>query len=214
MNPMLMFQFHLVAVVFEEPEVDRQLVGIFRGSDAAEAHRPIIPIEFRKASIGVPARIRGKIPRTVRHESQAQEPLARVDVEGIFVEEVEDAEVAGNQDESPAVVGSAELHGARLLYDAVAAESESLFQISPRMIDRGRLTAAFLQLEILDGGAQAPELGKRALRYELRDQVGFGAAPKPNAQEQGCGAGEAPLGGGKKRIYAAVQIGIGRRERR
>ncbi len=126
MKLMIVLQLHLVAIVLKEPEVDGQLVRIFGRSNAAVAHCPIIPIKFGNCSPGVPARVRGKIIGRVRQKRQIEEALPRVDAEGILVEEVEDAEVAGDHNESSAVLGLSKLRWTRLPHHVVAAKSERL----------------------------------------------------------------------------------------
>src|ERR1035438_2538953 len=96
---MPVFEFELVAIVFEDPEINGQLVGIFRGSDAADARRPIIPIEFRNPAVRITSRVRRKIISGIGEKSEAEESLARVDVESVLVEEIQNTEVANNRSE-------------------------------------------------------------------------------------------------------------------
>jgi hypothetical protein len=97
-NLVFVLKFRLVSVVFEEPEVYRQLIGEFWRCNATDACGPVIPMELRYSSVGVATCIRGEIESAIREKSKTQKSHARVYVEGIGIEEVEDAEVAGNED--------------------------------------------------------------------------------------------------------------------
>src|ERR1700730_4155966 len=126
-------------------------------------------MDLRNTSVRVAARVRCKIIGSIGEKSQTKEPLARVYVEGVGVAEVEDTEIADSEDKSPAVIFCSQSQGTRLLHDALAAESDRLLDEEPGMIDLGRRRAPLLQLEILDGSAQPPELRKRLLRDEFGD---------------------------------------------
>ena len=104
-----MLDFHLVSVILEEPEVHGELVGLLRGRDASLAYRPVIPIEFPNATPGVTAGVGREIVGRVSEKPQAEKTLARVDVKRVDIEEIQDAEVAGGKDKSPAVVMGSQL---------------------------------------------------------------------------------------------------------
>src|ERR1700674_3371874 len=99
-----------------------------------------------------------------------------------------------------------QLQGTRLLHQAFAAESKRLLDENPRVIELGRLRTGLLQLEILDGSAQAPELRERALGNELGYYIAFGAFPEPQAQVKSRSSRETSLGSGEQRIDTAVQV--------
>src|SRR6202035_4916107 len=138
-------------VVLEETEVDRQLVRVFRRSQTSVANRPLIPIELRDDAPGVATRIGGKVISGIGEEGQTeQSAMPRIDAEGVLIEEVEDAEVARDQDQAAAVVAPSQAGGTRLLHLALAAEIKGLAEIGARAVERGDLVAALLQLEVLD----------------------------------------------------------------
>jgi hypothetical protein len=105
-----------------------------------------------------------------------------------------------------------QLHGTRLLYGPLAAKSDCLLDEDPRMVNTRSRGASFLQLKILDGSAQSPELRERLFRDDLGNQVCLRALPETHTEVKRRGAGEAPLGGRKQRIDAPVQICVLRRE--
>jgi len=96
-------------------------------------------MELRYSSIGIATRIRGEIESAIREKSKTQKSHARVYVEGIGIEEVEDAEVADNEDQSPAIVFCPQLQGPGIFCDALAAKSDRLFEEESGTINlRGR----------------------------------------------------------------------------
>ncbi len=105
-----------------------QLVRILRRRDAADAQRPVVPVELGRAAPRIAARVGREIPRRVGHERHVEERLARIAGDRVLVEEVEDREVAERQHEAAAVDDGAELHRVGLFVDAAAAEVERLPQ--------------------------------------------------------------------------------------
>src|SRR5260370_7799512 len=95
---------------------------------------------------------------------------------------MEDAEVAGDKEKPPAVIGRAELQWARFLRHRLPAESQCLPDVHSRMVDLGCLAAPFLQLEILDSSSQPPKLRQRTFPNAFGTQNGLPAPPQPHAQ--------------------------------
>src|SRR5260370_11689032 len=93
---------------------------------------------------------------------------------------MEDAEVAGDKEKPPAVIGRAELQWARFLRHRLPAESQCLPDVHSRMVDLGCLAAPFLQLEILDSSSQPPKLRQRTVRNAFGSEIGLGASPHPH----------------------------------
>ncbi len=204
----VVLELDLVAVELEETEVDGELVGVLGRGDAGVADGPLVPIELGDDAPGVAAGVGGEVVGGVGEEGEAEEALAGIDAEGVLVEEVEDAEVAGDEDEAAAVVVAGEAGGAGVLVLVLAAEVEGLAEVGAGAVEGGELGAALLQLEVLDGAAEALELGERALGDELGDPIDLGALPGAGAEVEGGGAGEALLGGGEQGVDAAVEVGV------
>src|SRR6202011_3800014 len=108
------------------------------------------------------ARVRREIVSAVSQESEAEEPLARVNVKNVLVEEIENTEIPGNQDNSSAVVMRPQLQRARLPRDALAAQPERLLYKDARVVNLWNFAASFLQLEVLNAFSQPPELRERS----------------------------------------------------
>jgi hypothetical protein len=100
----------------------------------------------------------------VGHEGHVEEGLARIPGDGVSVEHVENGEVAEGQNESPAVDHGAELQRVGGLDHVVAAQSEGLPQVQARSIELGRRASRLLQLEVLDGAADAVQPRERTSR--------------------------------------------------
>src|SRR5207244_8530643 len=119
----------------------------------------------------------GEIVSRIGQESQAEQTAPRIDSKGIFVEEVQRAEVSQDNDQAPAVHGRPELHRAGFLADGLAAEAECLAYVCARTIQAWSLVACFLKFKILYGSAQTAKLGESTLRNDFGDGVCIGAFP-------------------------------------
>ena len=211
---MVVLELELVAVVLPDPEVDpASWFGFCGGVIAPDAHRPVVPVELRRAAPRVAARVGGEVPRRVGHERHVEERLARVPGDRVPVEDVEDREVADGEDQAPAVDDGRELHRVRRLLDAAAAEVERLPQVGARPVELRRLGAGLLQLEVLDRAAdpRSCDSGRSAITSGTK----YASPPRQSRtpEEQREAAGEAPLGVRHERVGAAVRVRVRRVER-
>src|SRR5260221_732071 len=116
----------LVAVVLEDPGVQRELIRLLRLDEAAGPQPPVVVKILERQSPGVAARVRREIVCAVRHERPVQKLGSRVVAEGVVVEDVEHRQISGGRDQAPPVDAAGELVRIRLHFFAAAAEAPGL----------------------------------------------------------------------------------------
>ena len=120
-----------------------------------------------------------------------------IDVEGILVKEVENAEVTRRENQSSALIRGAKLQRPRLRLYILAAQRKRLLEKEPGTVQSRRLGAPFLQFKVLDGAPKTFQLRKRVFRDQFGNEIQFPALPGVQPKIGGCGAGVAALGKGQ-----------------
>ena len=211
-----MLHLHHIAVGPGQAVVHLELVGLQGLREAAQAERPGIPDELRRAAPGIAPGIGGIVPGPVAHEGPVEELGAGIVGVGVGVKHVHHAELAGMEHQAAGAAGAAQLVGIRLHLRGLAAKVEGLPQ--PDAGHRGPELGVAHPVGLAVGGAgQAQDAADALAGRALGVQVELRALPGAPAGHEGGREGGRRLPGRAERVgplvgrgEAAVALGDGR----
>src|SRR5215207_4941408 len=185
-------QLHDRTALAGDARIEHVVVRLFRNLKVPGAQRPVLPVEFDRASTGEARQVRRKIVGPGGPERPVVEGGAWVVRVGVVVEDVADGEFAGCKRDPVDVARAGHLVRPVLDLLLLSAESDGLAEEVPLRSVEGINRTRFLRFAV-HIAAEPERVAEPEALSPFRVEVGLGALPEPSTEEARDGPGFAGL---------------------